>query len=217
MARFTEVARGIFRRLARLHRDGFKLRSRALTTTLFTRLFIADGFIHGIGGGKYDEMTDELMRRFYGVTPPPFLVLSATLLLPSPGFSATIQERRQLIREARDLRWNPQRHLDGISADPQAKALASEKTAIIAELSAGDPVGWKRDRQLRSLTDELGPFVHPILGHVRDELRKIDAELAANTVLRRRDYPFCLYPEGLLRPFCQQFLAARMAAQTANA
>src|SRR5262249_2863990 len=46
------------------------------------RLFLADLFVHGIGGGKYDEITDELVRRFYGGEPPDFLVLSATLWLP---------------------------------------------------------------------------------------------------------------------------------------
>ena len=45
---------------------GCKVRSRALTTTLFARLLLADLFLHGIGGGKYDELTDELMRRFFG-------------------------------------------------------------------------------------------------------------------------------------------------------
>ena len=62
-----------------------KVRSRALTNTLFARLFLSDLFIHGIGGGKYDELTDDLIRRFYGIEPPEFLILSATRLLPLPA------------------------------------------------------------------------------------------------------------------------------------
>src|SRR5262249_52760991 len=38
---------------------GFKVRFRALTTTLYARLLLGDLFIHGIGGAKYDELTDE--------------------------------------------------------------------------------------------------------------------------------------------------------------
>ena len=41
-----------------------------LTLTLFTRLGFADGFIHGIGGGKYDEVTDDIVRRFFRLDPP---------------------------------------------------------------------------------------------------------------------------------------------------
>ena len=62
---------------------------------------MAESFLHGIGGGKYDELTDELLRRFYGVEPPRFLVLSATLLLPLRRFSATEEERRSVERELR--------------------------------------------------------------------------------------------------------------------
>ena len=66
-------------------RTASSVRSRALTNTLFARLLLADLFIHGIGGGKYDELTDEIMRRFFGFEPPHFVVLSATRLLPLPS------------------------------------------------------------------------------------------------------------------------------------
>ena len=41
---------------------------------------------------------------------------------------------------------------------------------------------------------------------IRQELARVDAELQANAVLRRRDYAFCLYPEAALRPFCASLL-----------
>src|SRR5262249_45745914 len=56
---------GIVRAWQELEPRGFKVRSRALTNTLFARMFVADLFIHGIGGGKYDELTDAIARRFY--------------------------------------------------------------------------------------------------------------------------------------------------------
>ena len=31
---------------------------------------LSDLFIHGIGGAKYDELTDEIIRRFFGIEPP---------------------------------------------------------------------------------------------------------------------------------------------------
>src|SRR5262249_37092291 len=79
----------------RLERRGLKVRSRALTNTLFARLFLADLFIHGIGGAKYDELTDDIIRRFYGLAPPAYMVLSATLRLPLPMFQATPEQCRR--------------------------------------------------------------------------------------------------------------------------
>ncbi len=66
---------------------GIHLRTRALTTTMFARLGLADLFVHGLGGAKYDEMTDALIARFFGLEPPTFLTVSATLHSPYAGAS----------------------------------------------------------------------------------------------------------------------------------
>src|SRR3989304_6843109 len=49
-------------RLKILMESGIKIRPRAISTTMFSRLFFADVFIHGIGGAKYDTITDEIIR-----------------------------------------------------------------------------------------------------------------------------------------------------------
>jgi len=90
---------------------GCKIRTRALTTTMYARLFLADLFTHGIGGGIYDEVTDDIIRRFYGIEAPAFLILSATLLLPIPHGNADERICGELAHALRDLRWNPQRHI----------------------------------------------------------------------------------------------------------
>ncbi len=58
-----------------------RLRTRALTTTMFARLLLGDLFVHGIGGAKYDELGDEILRGFFGFAPPGFQTLSMTLWL----------------------------------------------------------------------------------------------------------------------------------------
>jgi hypothetical protein len=196
-----------------LARTGFKLRSRALTTTLYTRLLVADSFIHGIGGGKYDELTDELLRRFFGVEPPPFIVLSATLLLPLTGFEATAKQARHLTHELRDLRWNPQRHLP---ADSAGLALAQDRTGLVERDPLLPPTGRDRHRALRRLTEELQSFVASSAAQTQKDLVGVQAQLRANQVLRRRDFAFCLYPASLLRPFCERFLNPRAGVTSAS-
>ncbi|GAH33036.1 unnamed protein product, partial [marine sediment metagenome] len=58
-----------------------KIRPKALLLTLYNRLFISDLFIHGLGGAKYDLVTDEIIREFFKVEPPHFLIISCTLYL----------------------------------------------------------------------------------------------------------------------------------------
>jgi hypothetical protein len=190
-----------------LERQGLKVRSRALTNTLFARLFLADLFVHGIGGGKYDELTDAIIRRFYAVEPPGYLVLSATLLLPLPTYAATSADRCRLARALRDLRHNPQRHLDGATVSPTAQDLNARKEDWISRLPANARERRERFLALRELTEQLRPWVVRAADQIEQEMARSTHELEANAVLKRRDYAFCLYPESRLRSFCTEFLA----------
>ena len=193
-----------------LEPHGFKVRSRALTTTLYARLFLADLFIHGIGGGKYDELTDELMRRFYQCEPPEYLVLSATRWLPLPRAAATPDDRRRLQHDLRDVHYNPQRHLDEVAdrrdAGSAGVELAQRKQQWIARQPATRAERRERFHMLRSLTDELRRPLQPREEQLRQQLLLCQRQLRANAVLQRRDYSFCLFPADVLRSFCSQFL-----------
>jgi hypothetical protein len=183
---------------------GFKVRSRALTNTLYARLFVADLFIHGIGGGRYDELTDEIIRRFYGMEPPRFLVLSATRLLPLPIFPIQPSEVRRLERLARDLECNPQRYLEVES--PLFRDLITEKQTWIKREPGSEEERRRRFEALRASNHQLRPFVVDRLRATRSHLAEGERQLQANAVLRRRDYAFCLFPEEILRPFVTRFL-----------
>jgi hypothetical protein len=192
-----------------LENRGYKVRSRAFTTTLFARVLLADLFLHGIGGGKYDEVTDDLVRGFFGCEPPRFMVLSATLLLPSadrePGDLASAC--RQLAHECRDKHWNPQRHLgNGQPVTPELQRLAEEKAAWIARPTATSEDRRRRYQRLRELNELLRRGLEQTERECLEALAHLQRRRAAQKVLQRRDHAFCLYPESTLRPFCVQFL-----------
>jgi hypothetical protein len=186
-----------------LEKAGLKVRPRALTNTLFARLFLCDLFIHGIGGAKYDELTDEIVRRFFGIEPPEYMVLTATLLLPFPHYPADADDCRRLAHQQRDLHWNPQRH---VSLDSAAAKLVFQKNAWINQQPDKREQRRERFRMLRELTDHLRSYTSEHEEHVRRERERCELETAANEVLLRRDYAFCLYPEDMLREFYSRFL-----------
>ncbi len=207
--RLPREAEAMVRAVHELGKHGLKVRSRALTNTLYARLFLCDLFIHGIGGGKYDEVTDAIIRRYYGIEPPAYLVLSATLLLPLPHYPADAADCRRLAAEARDLYYNPQRHLDEAALSrPEVAALAARKRTFMKQEPTDRRGRRERFRQIRAITAELRAAVETPLAAVRRQLTECEADVKANAVLTRRDYPFVLYPERTLRPFCEQFLAA---------
>jgi hypothetical protein len=60
-----------------------RLAPRALALTTFLRLLVVDQFVHGIGGGRYDQVTDRLLASHFGLEPPRFAVTTATLIFPA--------------------------------------------------------------------------------------------------------------------------------------
>jgi hypothetical protein len=190
----------------RLEAEGFKVRTRALTTTLFARLLLADLFIHGIGGGKYDELTDALLARHYGIEPPAYLVLTGTLHLPLTPFPTSADDLHAAARRVRDLYWNPQRHLAPTVAErPDVRAVLAEREALTAAEPTEPGARWERYRQLRAAGDRLRPLVQPAIEEAKRQAERAAAEVSANALLRRRDYACCLFPESVLKPFLTQF------------
>ncbi len=216
-----------------LERQGVKIRSRALITTMFARLFLGELFIHGIGGGKYDELTDEIIRDFYELEPPYYLVLSGTLQLPLPIFSARRVDCRRLARELRDLRWNPQRQwrrppAAGVAGagpskprtpgpsqgfpsfspghPPDVDDLIARKEAWIAQQPTCPNERRERFQKIRELTELLRPWVKEREQQIQEMLEQCESEVHANTILQDREYAFCLHSEETLRPFLTQFL-----------
>ena len=65
-----------------LRQQNLRLSPRALTLTAVLRLLVADQFVHGIGGGQYDQVLDALTARHFKMEPPRFAVTTATLFFP---------------------------------------------------------------------------------------------------------------------------------------
>ena len=82
---------------------------RGALITSFLRLLFADLFVHGTGGGNYDQFTDRFIETWWNVQPPPFVVATASRFLFAERRSR-ISELQKLQKHLRDLRFNPQRH-----------------------------------------------------------------------------------------------------------
>jgi hypothetical protein len=179
----------------------WNVRPRALTLTLFCRVCLGDGFIHGIGGGIYDQVTDEIIRRFFGIDPPGYAVVSATLRLPLPRFPSTADDLRRAARRVRDLEWNPQR----FGAAARVPQLVARKSELVTAPQDGKMARRRRFRDLQRLTRELRPAVSGELAEAEAHLDRIRAELSGNEILASREYAWPLFPEGMLRDFFARF------------
>jgi hypothetical protein len=187
---------------------GVKLRSRALITTMFTRLIVADLFLHGIGGAKYDEATDAIAARFFGAAPPAFAALSGTLRLPIPHPPSEGRTPEQMRAALRDLAYHPERMLAAaVFANGERRAAATivghKRLWLETEKTAQNAA--ERHREIVAANAGLQPF----LAEERERLeRQIDAanqRSRANRVLESREFAFCLFPSKSLTNFFLDF------------
>jgi len=191
---------------------GIRLRSRALVTTLFARLVLGDLFLHGIGGAKYDQVTDAMIERLFGLQPPGFLVISATLLLPVARQRVTPEAARQIARQLRDLDYHPDVVLDNVGQafqQPVGQAFQPAFSSEAAELIAAKrrwiatpptPENARtRWREIRRINGAMQPFVSGRREELLRRRTETASALAAEAILSWREYAFCLYPEAMLR------------------
>ena len=195
-------------RLAEWESRGVKLRTRALLTTMFARLLLADIFIHGIGGAKYDQVTDAICERFFGFRPPPYLTLTGTLRLPIPHVSIPPDQGRRLRQALRDLRYHPESNLqlDTLAETDrqQAARLVEQKRSWVKTTKTASNAA-ERHRQIESSNAALSVWTAPQREQLEAALSASERHLRANHLLESREYPFCLFPRELLHNFFLDF------------
>lgn len=190
-------------RLLRLEAEGIKVRTRALMTTLYARLFLGDLFLHGIGGAKYDQLTDALMQGFFGVAPPTFYTVTATVLLPVPRPEVTEDDVRRVEQQMRELRFHPEQHLDAPA--PEAARLVAEKRRWIATEPAPG-AGRARHQGIEHANLALQPWVEDTRRRLEQERREMVEALRKAKLLGSREFSFCLFPEDHLPALLQRVI-----------
>lgn len=182
---------------AALQNCGWKIRPRALTLTIFARMVLSDLFIHGIGGGKYDEVTDAIIRQSWGFTPPEYAVISQTIRLPLERYPVDQQAITKQHRLLRDLTWNPQQFA---AVQEQATDLAQQKQMLIQQepTTKHDRRVWYR--QLSQITQQLRQHtVNRVDAETARQTRLINEFQANTSTLARRDFSWILFPNDLLQ------------------
>ncbi|MCP4267701.1 MAG: hypothetical protein GY777_19400 [Candidatus Brocadiaceae bacterium] len=187
------------KRLRGLISKGIKIRPKAIVNTMYSRLFFSDLFIHGIGGAKYDMITDEIIREFFGVEPPSYATISATLHLPYKPFDTSKEDIRTLKHVIKDMGYNPDRFAsDEIMEDAGMRSMVSKKEELIArEINDRKErhLAFDRIKQLNSLMKEK---ISSLIKEKEQELEDLEKKLRYNSIVKNREYPFCLYPETKL-------------------
>lgn len=184
--------------LEELARKGVKIRTRALATTLYARVLFADLFVHGIGGGLYDQVTDRWMWRAWGIVPPDYLVATATLFLPLAGTEPMSPPPR--FAAMRELTYHPERFLQAADLPREAQHALEQKRNWIATEQTRENAR-ERCRAIRGANEFLQRWLAAVRLQWTSAGNQAGRRRAVENVARWREYGFPLYPETTLRDF----------------
>jgi hypothetical protein len=187
--------------IAALEARGVKIRPRALINTLYCRLLLSDLFIHGIGGAKYDQLTDQIIAGFFDLEPPVYTVATGTLRLPVERPAVDASDAIGLRQQLRQMIYHPENFLDHQDRRrPEVARWVDQKRHWIA---TEQTLTNARERYLA--IREANASLQPALQDARSALLKrqtqVTAALRADAVLGSREWSFCLHPEKELRRF----------------
>ncbi len=198
--------------------QGICLRPRALLTTMYLRIVVADTFVHGIGGGKYDQLTDRIIKEFFAITPSPFVVASATLQLPVPqsdiGESNAHEQRQRL--------WQLKYHAESVVVDPDAATtalsseaiqLAERKQQLLAEIpERGEK--WQWHREITAVNKRLAELAIDDVSLTKSRLEQVIQSERQQRVIASREHSFCLFPIDFISSELKRLASGRDALET---
>ena len=184
---------------------GVRLRTRALTTTMFARYLLGDLFLHGIGGAKYDELGDAIARRFFGIEPPSYFTLSLTLWLGLDFEQGAVERLAALARLERDLTYNPDRHLGGVDQNsPERSHWLEAKRESVHRPVETHSEKLERFRAIRRSNEAMQSWVSGRRAALEAERSKLVPAVRSAGLARSREYASVLHSETKLRAALQR-------------
>lgn len=147
-----------------LNQRGFIAPKAVLVTTLL-RCFLSDGFIHGTGGARYDNYTDEFIKKYWGITPPEFVTETETRYL-FPSQAHKLLEYQGIQEKMREMIFHPEKFFAlsffGEQARSEITALQERKRVLISEIRLGREQKVsvaKETQEIKKIEREIGKVI----------------------------------------------------------
>ncbi len=168
--------------------EGDTIVPRAITLTMFLRMFVCDLFVHGRGGGRYEEISDGIIREYFQLEASPHIVASATMHLPikSP-FEGTIADEKELQKLLRDTNHSPEKFL------PNDHEFVIRKKQIQAEFANPSADKKKLHTEISELNEKMKPLVQTEKEKYEKEIQDLPEKIATRKVFEERHFPFFYY------------------------
>ncbi len=166
---------------------------RAITNTMFIRLFVCDLFIHGKGGGRYEIISDQIIQNFFKIEAAPYYIATATQHIP---YNETLEiseyNMSDIHKILREITFSPEKFIE-----PNHPLVIEKKNVQDRFNNANED-----KRNLNFLISDLNIKLSNIVSEkkllfesLRDRLPLLEQTKEA---FQTRTYPFFYYDMNLL-------------------
>ncbi len=168
---------------------GYGIRPRAITLSIYLRLFVCELFVHGVGGAKYDTITDPIIERFYKVEPPAYTCLTATL---HPGIVAENPTNRieEINHTLREIKHHPEKMADTL---PELHPLETEKIKLVDWINKPGADKKLLGGMIADINNRMSALLAPVIKELKEELKTLEPKEREHQVAHARDYPYFLF------------------------
>jgi hypothetical protein len=168
--------------------DNVCILPKAVTLTMFLRLFMTDFFIHGKGGGRYEEVSEHIIKEFFKIEAAPYEVASATMNLnKTEWFPVPDVDEKELELKLRDAVYSPEKFLD------HSHLLAIQKKELQSKFKNPDSDKKALHKEISDLNEEMGKLIDP----EKQKLEALKSQLPViqhtSQVFQSRTLPFYYY------------------------
>jgi hypothetical protein len=149
---------------------------------------MTDFFIHGKGGGRYEEVSEHIIKEFFKIEAAPYEVASATMNLnKTEWFPVPDVDEKELELKLRDAVYSPEKFLD------HSHLLAIQKKELQSKFKNPDSDKKALHKEISDLNEEMGKLIDP----EKQKLEALKSQLPViqhtSQVFQSRTLPFYYY------------------------
>ena len=191
-----------------LRQLNYRLRPKAVSLTLFVRLFLADWFVHGIGGSLYESVTNHMIENYYKIGPLRFGVATLTMTLPLSN-NLTFPEKHisQLKHELHNIKHNPEKYIDDsiLEEEPVASLFQAKREEIVRAKDRSLPSNERKAawNLLSRINESLSEYTREDTKALETRIRELEKNMISQEVRNDRKYFLGLFSEKKLRKLAE--------------
>ncbi len=187
----------------------FRIRPKAISLSLFCRIYLSDWFIHGIGGARYEIITDYILEKYYK-SRLSFGITTATMTLPLNNSLNENDKIDSLKQFRRMVIYSPEKFISPEELkDQNLQSLIEQKKDYIKtsrDINMTTSLRYSAWQSIKEINHLLRKKVNNLSKDLQKEINASEKLIKNQKSYKSREYFYGLFDEYRLRHLSDSIL-----------